>query len=158
MPEGCGNPFQDTAAFREFYEASISYMAARLGPGAKGVVDLWAVNEMRSEMDLAFPNMAEESPLDRLIVAQICTFYKVRLGDPVNKSRFGVKIESSDAQLHEHLSNVASRLYKDSRNLLIQALAERARHRQKENLIASRMSDVRRAREEGRKKIRDLFR
>ncbi|MBS1984502.1 MAG: hypothetical protein JST16_10050, partial [Bdellovibrionales bacterium] len=67
FPDGCGNPYRDVNDFMEFYEATIEEMAAEKGSANASITDLFAISEMRAQMKDLFPNLSEESPLDRLI-------------------------------------------------------------------------------------------
>ena len=159
LPEGCGNPFLDVGSFLSFYDSSISLMVAKRGLDAKGVTDLFAVAELRKELDAMFPSPSEESALDRLIISQLCQFQKIQTHDVLAKGKGGnpLRIESGDAGLHDHLATVAPKLYKDARKILVEALALKARDKQKDTLLLSKWAEIRKAREHGRAKIEDLF-
>ncbi len=157
FPEGCGNPFLDTHQFIQFYNAAISSLVAERGVNAKAADELFAISEISSEMATLFPNFAEESPVDRLIITQLCQFQKVRMATVKPGETARAKIISKDEDLHKHLVSVAPRLYRDSRALIKASLADRAVERRRAQFIASKRDDILRAREEGRRKLRDLF-
>lgn len=159
MPEGCGNPYQDVAAFLGFYDLTIETIAATRGPHAKGVPELFAVSEIKKALDTLLTNPQEESPLDRLISSQLCNFQKIQTtakmqgqskADPVN-------IKSADAVLHDHLVLLAPKLFRDARKLAVEILAERSKEKQKNGILEQKWAEIHQAREEGRAKIRDLF-
>ncbi len=157
MPGGCGNPFRDAHEFMEFYDAAISSLVAKRGPDARGVTELFAVDEMSSEIRGLFPNYVEESPIDRLVSTQLCQFQKVRAAQIKPGGSAKVEIISSDIDLQNHLVAVANKLYTDSRKLLVSAFSERAQEQKKAHYLASKKSDILKAREHGHKKIKDIF-
>jgi len=157
MPEGCGNPFRDAHEFMTFFDATISSVVAKRGPEARGVGELFAVSEMSNEIRGLFPNFVEESPIDRLVSTQLCNFLKVRAAQMKPGSNLKATIASADIDLHNHLVAVAPQLYTDSRKLLVSALAERAIELKKAQYMASKKNDILKARENGRKKISDIF-
>ena len=83
LPEGCGNPYAEAVRFRDFYDNTLAFMAARRGANAKGIVDLYAVGAIRDEITALFPNYTEESPIDRLVMAQLCQFQKISAQVPM---------------------------------------------------------------------------
>ena len=159
LPQGCGDLFVDYNAFVNFYDAAISVLAAKRGPTAKGVADLFAVSEIRSEMNSLFPNMSSESPIDQIIEAQICQYEKIWMNKEGAAGGFK-KVErpsSSNEALQDHLISIADKLYRDSRKVLVDSLAARARQKQKADFLASKWLDVLRAREAGRAKLGDVL-
>jgi hypothetical protein len=157
LPEGCGNPFADMPLFMNFFDNAIAHMVAKRGPTAKGVVDLFAVAEMRDRLTELAVNPQTESPIDRLILSQLCLYERVATQKHLSGKGPGGKIQASDDSLHDHLASIAPKLYKDTRTLVVEALAARAREREKENALASKWADIRRAHQLGADKIRDLF-
>jgi hypothetical protein len=159
FPDGCGNPYFEPASFLNFYQATLNMMVVKRGPAAPGVAELYAVAELRSELNSIVPNPSEESAIDRLIMTQLCNFRKINTGTKLqaNIASKDLMILSTSEALHEHLIKLAPKLYKDSRAYVVSVMAARARAREQEDLLASRWGDIRRARENGRSKIRDLF-
>jgi len=156
LPEGCANPYRDVNLFMEFYEDTISEMAVERGPRAKGVADLFAVSELRAAVKDLFPNLQEESPLDRLLMTQLCHYQKISLQNPEGGLRPSA-ITSDDSKLHDHLAIVAARLYRDSRGVVVEALREQTKLRDKLRKLALKRSDIRKAREIGRDLVEDVF-
>jgi len=154
LPNGCGNPYADVPEFISFFESAIQLMAAKRGAEAKGVVDLFSVSEIRSEMRQLFPSLGEESPVDRLIISQLCNYQKIHL---LSASMTSTKVESSLEKLHDHLAAIAGPMYKDSKKLMLAAVNEMEKNKQAEGLVAAKWSDIRKARQMGRKQVRDLF-
>ena len=133
-------------------------LVAKRGVSTKGAGDLFAVSELRVELNTLIPNPTGETALDRLIVSQLCQFADVeRQSRGARGMTQSAKIDTSSDVLLDHLSNVGTRLYVDARKIVVAALADRARQRQKDNLLATKWSEIRRAREMGRQKIDDLF-
>lgn len=157
MPEGCETPFPDPGRFIAFFDASISAMAAKRGAEARGVVDLFAVSELRVEMISQFASLSDESPLDRLIIKQVCQYRKIRNSEfKIGQGKLP-EIGSSDDGLHDHLAGVAAHLYADARKLMEGARGERMRERERERMLASKAGDVARARAMARDKVKDLM-
>jgi hypothetical protein len=159
LPEGCGNPFQDNSAFFAFFDQAIETAAAKRGPAVKGIADLFAVSELKRELDTLMVNPQEESPIDRLINSQLCLFQKVQTSAKMsgNSKTNPLTIPSDDEMLHDHLLALAPKLYRDCRKIMVEVLSERAKERQKQNILQNRWAEVRKARESGREKIQDLF-
>lgn len=158
FPGGCDALYKDIVDFMEFFESSLVEVVLEKGANAKGVSDLFAVSEMRVAMKDNFPNLSEESPLDRLILTQLCQFEKIRLGLRQKAGNLRPEpLTSGDTQLHDHLLKVAPKLYRDARALLVTALAEQARLRERGKVLAFKRAELRRAREQGRERVDDLF-
>jgi hypothetical protein len=159
FPEGCGNPYVDIPAFSNFFESALQQIAASKGPEAKGVVDLFAVWELRNIVADRLSDPTVESPVDRLILSQLCQFQRVEMKSSITKSGPNKvdPIDSSHENLHTHLLLVSSKLYAQTRELTVSFLAERAKRLNKEGLAARKAEDIRRARELGRKKVNDLL-
>jgi len=156
MPEGCTTPFPDPGRFIAFFDAAITAMAAKRGADARGVVDLFAVSELRVQMISQFPNLSDESPLDRLIIKQVCQYQKIRNADFKIGMGKVPEVSSSDDGLHDHLAGVASHLYGDARKLMEEARGERNRMRERAKMMASKAGDISRARSLAREKVKDL--
>jgi hypothetical protein len=157
LPESCKSPYRDAPNFIEFYTTSTFVLAARKGAQTAGLTELFAVTALREKMRDLFPSLGEESPMDRLIVAQLCHYEAIQIQ---KKSRPGsprLVISPSDEELHEHLLAIAPRLYEDSRKLMIEALAIRARERKQNLNLERQWHQVERARRRGHEKIKDLF-
>jgi hypothetical protein len=158
LPDSCKSPYRDAPTFIEFFNTSITVMAAKKGANAAGVSDLFGVWNLREKMREVFPNLGEESPLDRLIVAQLCLFQKVQIEKYARPGQAPLVITATDNDLQTHLSSIAPRLYQDARKLMVEALGVRAKER-KQNLNLSRQWDeILKAREKGDEKNRDLLR
>jgi|GEM_PF-3145633 len=158
LPDSCKSPYRDAPLFIEFFNTSLYVMAARKGANGTGVADLFGVLSLREKMRELFPNMGEDNPLDRLIVAQVCLFQKVQTEKYARPGQAPLVITPADADLHTHFVSISSRLYQDARKLMIEALAIRAKE-QKQNLNLSRQWDeILRAREKGDEKNKDLLR
>lgn len=156
MPEGCGQAYQEVDRFLDFYEASIADIVVKRGAKAKGVDDLFAVSELRKKMRTTFPNYTQESPIDRLIISQLCQFQKVRSTQIVPGALDKAVIRSSDKDLQEHFISIATRLFRDSSGLLHEELRKKALEKRNSRELASREAEVERARELGRRKIDDM--
>jgi hypothetical protein len=158
FPEGCGSPYMDLAAFSTFFESALGQMAAAKGPNGKGVVDLFAVWELRRMINERLSDPTVESPVDRLLMSQLCQFQKIEMK---NKIGMGLKesafqVDSASETLHTHLSLISGKLFKETRELAVSFLTERAKRLQKESLANRKAEDIRKARELGRNKVRDL--
>jgi hypothetical protein len=159
LPSTCETPFRETGVYFQFFTSAISIVAAQKGPDASGVPELFAVAELRNKMQEIFPNLGEESPIDRLVVAQLCQYRAIKEKKSPPKQAFTtVQIETSDEELQAHLQGIATRLYSDARMLMVQALAARARLDNQEELLEGKWDRVRRARQLGNSKVADLFR
>jgi hypothetical protein len=156
FPDGCGNPYIDFPRFVTFFDGSISMMAAKRGHDAKGVSDLFAVLALREEMAYLFPNYTEESPIDRMIVAQLCQYQKIRALE-MRPGSTPLLIAADDERLADHLALVSSKLYLDSRQLMKESLSDRAKRKKEENFLASKQGEIWKAREKGRDKASDLI-
>jgi hypothetical protein len=157
FPEGCGNPYLDIVSFTYFFESALSQMAAQKGATGKGVVDLFAVWELRNLVSSHLSDPTVDSPVDRLIISQLCQFQKIQMRDNVGQSKRQAEIDSASEPLLVHLSIVAPRLFKETRELTVGFLTERARKLQKEGLAGRKIEDIRKAREMGRARVRDLL-
>jgi hypothetical protein len=159
LPTTCETPFRETGAYFQFFTSAISILAAQKGPDANGVPELFAVAELRNKMQELFPNLGEESPIDRLVVAQLCQYRAIKDKESPSKQPFSqTPVETSDSKLHDHLQGISTRLYSDARLLMVQALAARARLDTQDELLQGRWDRVRRARQLGNSKVSDLFR
>lgn len=157
FPDGCNNPYKDMNDFTQFFESAIVEIVVDQGAAAKGVGDLFAVSEMRSDMREAFPNLSEENPVDRLIASQLCQFQKFNLQkSPPGKVRPD-PITSGNRELHKHLLLVGPKLYKDSRKIVMESLAQQAKLKDRVNRLAARRLEIRKARKMGRELVGDLF-
>src|SRR5690606_3326969 len=104
MPDDCKSAYPDTGGFLAFFDNSIAMMVAKRGPGAKGAVELFAVSELRSELDARVPNPGTETALDRLIVSQLCQYREIYQGEnPQAAVGRRLIIEASNEGLHDHL-------------------------------------------------------
>jgi len=157
FPEGCGKPFQDPALFYDFYNSAINAMAAKSGSEGKGIPDLYAVSELRSDFQDLFPNFTDESPIDRLVIAQLCLYEKIRAQQMKPGAPATTLIQSYDVTLHEHLLAISTQLFTDARKIMVDSLSAQARLRQKNENVRSKWAEIRKAREAGRRKIVDLF-
>jgi len=159
FPEGCGSPYVDIPLFSIFFESTLQQMAAQKGPMGKGVVDLFAVWELRNSVAERLSDPTIESPIDRLILSQLCQFQRVNMVAAVERDgpKKAIPVDSAHESLHTHLALVSSKLYKETRELTVSFLTERAQRINKEGLAARKAEDIRRARELGRKKVSDLI-
>ncbi len=157
MPEGCESAFQDTSRFLSFYESTIASMAARRGPGVDPVVNLFSVSELRAAFQAQFPNLQEESPMDRLLIRQLCTYKQIRNAEfKPGQARTLLQVSSSDAGLHDHLAAISTKLLNDAKQLMLEGIARNAKLKDRAAFTASKLQDIRRARSLGREKVRDL--
>jgi hypothetical protein len=158
FPEGCGNPYMDLVSFMAFYESTIQHMAAERGPEAKGVADLFAVWELRTWVAYQGTDPTTDSPLDRLIISQLCQFQRIETKAQIGVSKpTSVGIESSSNALHTHLSLVASRLYAEVREWVVAYKIELAKKRRQESLTHRKIEDIRKARDRGRAQVFDII-
>jgi hypothetical protein len=124
--------------------------------GGPNIAELFAVLSLRDKMREIFPNLGEESPLDRLIIAQLCFFEKVQRVKYAKPGQAPLVLLPIDAELHTHLTSIAPQLYQDSRKLMVDALAIRARERKQNIDLEHRWGEIQRARKKGEEKIEDL--
>lgn len=156
MPESCGNPYRESPNFMQFFHSTLLVMAAEKDNSEKGMTDLFAVLALREKMRDMFPSMGEESPLDRLVIAQLCNFHSIELAKRSSKTfRFIIAPTSKD--LHTHLIGIAPRLYQDSRKLMIEALAAKAREKNKLVDLERQWDRVQRVKALGEEKVKNLF-
>ncbi|MBP7845039.1 MAG: hypothetical protein KA116_09490 [Proteobacteria bacterium] len=157
FPGGCDNAFAEAKRFRDFFESSITIMASQRGADAKGVSDLFAISELSQHLLDIKPAFFEESPVDRLIKGQLCKFEEVFNAEKKPGAKSKDALDSANPLLHDHLSKIADKLFKDSYTIVEQANAERAKERSEEKLMQSRMKEVEKARRLGRDKIEALY-
>lgn len=158
FPDGCENPYKDMNEFMQFYESAIVELVVDRGGSGKGVSDLFAISEMRSDMRDAFPNLSEENPVDRLIASQLCQFQKFYYRQvPANGKMRSDPITSGNRDLHKHLLLVGPKLYKDSRKIVVESLAQQSKLKDRVNRLAARRQEIRKARKAGRNMVDGLF-
>jgi len=156
LPEGCGNPYAETIKFREFYDNALAYIAAQRGAQSKGVIDLFAVSAIRDEITALFPNYSEESPVDRLIMAQLCQYQKIA-AQMMNLKDKPLQILASNIQLQDHLILVSKKMYLDAKALLLEAAADLKKREREDASVKVRFTQVLRAREESRNRVQGLL-
>jgi hypothetical protein len=159
FPQGCSYAIKDSSEFLIFFDLAIETIAAKSGPKAKGVPELFAVSEIRQAMNRSVVNPQEEPPVDQLIVKQLCKYQSIMtvkkgIGESTQNP---LTVTSDNADLHDHLKLIAPKLYSDSRALAVELLSEREKAAKRQNLLTEKWQNVLDAREEGRSKIRDLF-
>lgn len=161
LPEGCGNPFVENAAFSDFFERAVESMASQGGAQSPGVVDLFAVLELRNAMASGQSDPSAESPIDRLLISQICQFQRIENAAAIGSGGAGRQkaqlIPANDPKLHKHLSGIAQKLYRDSRELFVADLAEKARKRARDQADKQKQDEIRRAKIQARSKVRELL-
>lgn len=160
LPSNCGNPFIDIQGFISFYDQAIAYLAVNRGSADEEVTKLFAVSELRGEFDRLVPNPAAESAIDRLIVAQLCQYRKIRDGKTLGSGRTAGSmdpIEASDDALRAHLVKIAPKLYQDVRRYMVDVLAELARTDLENNRLSAHRKEIQKARRLGRAKVSDLI-
>lgn len=157
MPDSCDSPYKDVSGFSVFFDSVIFVMASEKGPSETGVGDLFAVSELQKKMTEIFPNIGEESPIDRLVIAQLCQYRQIFKGKN-NLNDASVSITSEDPQLQKHLQRIGSQLFIDARGLMVSALSAHARTQSRREQIKLTVDRVDRARDLGRNKIEGLFR
>lgn len=156
FPEGCGTAFQDVVRFMEFFESAASMLVVNRGPQARGAVDLFAVIGLRNRLLEINANYSSESPIDRLVIAQLCQFRKIRAQQQLTGQVKGQQISAADEDLHAHLAAVAASLLKDAHMIVKSALVEKARLSNEERLLAQRKSQVLEAKRAGEQKAESL--
>lgn len=156
LPETCKSPYREAPNFLEFFNTSLYVMAAQRGANSQGIVELFAVEKLRDHLREVYPTLGEESPLDRLITAQLCQFEKIRLAKQLQTTPTRIVIAPTDADLQEHLISIAPRLYKDARSIVVEAMAQRAKDEKKDNDIVRQWNEVKKARRLGVEKVSDL--
>lgn len=156
LPETCKSPYKESAKFIEFYQAALYVMAGKADVAETALVNLFAVKAMRQKMRDLFPTMPEESPLDRLIVAQLCQFERFEIS---RRSTVGqrVVILPTSPELHRHLSAISVRLFEDSRKLIVEALAAKARERRETIDLERHWDRVQRVEAQGQDKVKSLL-
>ncbi len=157
FPEGCGQAYQEVDRFMDFFESSIASMVVARKSSQVVIGDLFAVSELRKEFRSIFPNYTEESPIDRLIITQACQFQKVRTSQIRPGALDRAAITSDDRDLHAHWSAIATRLYKDSYDLMKDELKKRAKAKERSEETARQIDEIRKARNLGRSKISELL-
>ena len=158
MPDDCKSPYPDIGGFLAFYENTISMIVAKRGATTKGAAELFAVSELRSEVDARVPNPSGESAIDRLVISQLCQYRDIYAAEnPSNGPGKRVIVESKNEGLQEHLVKIAPKLYKDSRDYAQTVFAEIARSRHKNDLIEKKREDIKRARAMGHQRIEDIL-
>ncbi len=161
LPEGCGNPFVENASFSDFFDSSVSAMAVERGASSPGIVELFSVLELRNALSEEQTDPSMESPIDRLLVSQLCQFQRIENASSVgmgNEARKRVQqIPSNDPKLHNHLKSIASKLYKDARELYLVDVTEKARKRAKDQSTAKRLGEIRKAKIQARQKVQNLM-
>jgi len=157
FPEGCGQAFQETNRFAGFFDSSLNALVAKRGAAARGVPELFAVSEMRNEIISVFPNYAEESPIDRLVISQLCQFQRIRAQQLKPGALEQAKITAGDDELHNHLVAVSANLYRDARKIVVVSMAEKMKEQERLRQLMSKRSEILRARQLGREKLQDLF-
>jgi hypothetical protein len=158
MPDSCDSPYKDVSGFEIFFDSALFVIASERGAQEKGVADLFAVSELQKKMKDLFPNLGEDRPIDRLIIAQLCQYREIFKKNNRSVSDVGIVINSDDPILQKHLLSVASRLFIDARELMVSALAAHARSMARRNQINLTVERVEQARQLGRNKIEGLFR
>ncbi len=157
MPESCDSPYKDVSGFNAFFDSAIFVIASEKGPDEKGVSDLFAVSELQKKMMEIFPNVGEESPVDRLVIAQLCRYREVFKAANARPDAY-INIPSDDPQLQKHLLAISGQLFLDSRELMVNALSAHARTEARRAKINLTVDRVEKARERGRNKLEGLFR
>lgn len=156
LPETCESPYKESPRYIEFFRATIYVMATKEDYPKQGVTDLFAVQAMREKMRDLFPTMTEESPIDRLIMAQICEydrFEKSRRSSPKQR----VIVPPISQGLHQHFLAISGPLYEDSRKLMIEALAAKARQERNVVDLERQWDRVKQAQSQGENKVRNLL-
>jgi hypothetical protein len=157
MPESCDSPYKDVSGFNVFFDSAIFVIASEKGADEKGVSDLFAVSELQKKMHELFPNVAEESPIDRLVVAQLCKFREIYKSKNTGQPDSYVVIGSDDPLLQRHLLKIGTQLFIDSREIMVTALAAHARTEANRARIHLTIDRVETARARGRNKLDGLF-
>lgn len=155
FPEGCGSPIQDVAQFMDFFESSASMMVAKYGTQASGAVDLFAVLSLREQF-FELSRSFSESPIDRLVIAQLCQFQKIRAQDQVKQMKV-LPISAADPDLLNHLARVSSQLLSDSRLIVRDAIKQRAQQLQQKSVLVHKQEDIKAARLAGERKAKALI-
>ncbi len=156
MPETCASPYREAPEFMQFFHATLLVMAAEKSYDAGPLSDLFAVMALREKMRNMFPNLGEESPLDRLVIAQLCN-YEIIEKSKHSQPAVRIVIPPTNAELHSHLIQLAPRLYQDSRKLMVEALASMAKERKKLVDLERQWNRVQKMKALGEDKIRNLF-
>jgi len=156
LPDSCGKAFQELNLFQAFYESSISLMVVKRYPGRSKLYELFAVSEMRKNAEKRFKLLAVESPIDRLIISQLCHFRQALL----DSEQIGERdpIRSDDKRLHQHLADVSTKLYRDSRSLYHSMLKQEAQLKAAMKAVKGSAAQVSEYRRRGRAKVSDLLR
>ncbi|HVJ66106.1 MAG TPA: hypothetical protein VM901_12685 [Bdellovibrionota bacterium] len=158
MPDGCNNPFRETAKFIDFYETSIVTMAAERGARAKGVESLFAIDSLRDRInEISNRSGGEESAVDRLIVTQLCHYEKIATQKNVGAGAKALQIFAKTPELHDHLAAIAPKLLGDT--VALYKAQQRAMRdtKNQENFVISRQNEIRRAKDLGEAKVRQLI-
>ncbi|NCN42614.1 hypothetical protein GW916_15360 [bacterium] len=156
MPESCGSPYREAPDFIQFYHATLLVMAAGESNSQERLTDLFAVLSLRERMRNIFPNIGEESPIDRLIIAQLCNFEGIEKAKRSSPA-FRFVIAPTSNELHGHLVQIAPRLYQDSRKLMVEALAAQAKERKKFVDLERQWGRIQKLKSLGEDKIKNLF-
>jgi hypothetical protein len=157
FPGGCDNAFAEAKKFRDFFESTISLMAAERGATAKGISDLFATSELSQHLLDLKPAYFEESPVDRLMKSQLCKFEEVYKAERKPGVESKEALTSNNPLLHDHLAKVSSKLFKDAYRIVEQAAMEKAKEKQQEEMMQGKAKEVDKARKLGREKVEPLF-
>ena len=156
FPEGCGSAFQDVARFADFFDSASAMLVAKRGAKARGAVDLFAVSALRERLLDISINYSSESPIDRLIIAQLCQFQKIRAQEQFKGGKI-LPINAGDEDLLNHMAAVAASLVIDSRAIVRGAMQQRAEQKRQEGVLAGKKSEITEAKLAGERKAKSLI-
>ncbi len=158
MPDGCNNPFRESLKFIEFFETSIVTMAAERSATARGVQNLFAVEHLRDLInEEANRRGGEESAMDRLIVTQLCHYEKIATQKNVGGGAKALQIQAKSPELHDHLAAISQKLLSDGVELYRAQQKALREAKSQENFVISREKEIRKAKNLGEDKVRQLI-
>lgn len=157
FPEGCNTAFQEVSRFVEFFEASASMLVAKRGPQSRGAIDLFTVLGLRDELAEMGVNYSVESPVDRLVIAQLCQYQKIRVQQRTLGGKMLV-IEPGEEALMDHLAAVSGKLLADAKAIVLEFKQNQGQEKERNRFLASKRSEIEEARAAGRRKAQSLIR
>lgn len=155
LPDGCGKAFQDVAEFRSFFELAINQIAAKSGVLTTPIAELFAVEELARAFNTKFMKFGRESPIDRLVISQICQFNSIIQSATTGDVYIGIK--TSDERLHKHLTSIAFQLYRDARQLYLETKNEHLKLKKNPELTKRKIDRIQRAKKSAKVKISTII-
>jgi len=150
FPAGCSKALQDLSLFEAFFEQSLDQLSITKGPYNGQLIKLHAFNYLRKDLAERYRSMKTESPVDRLLLRQLCHFESIW-----NKSNNSPqnKILSNEKLLHKHLLSIASDLYVDTQQVYRNLLSKKEKLAAHKRFLRSKKDDIQLAKSLGKEKF-----